>query len=974
MGGKVGGALLSAAVSAGIAFITTGNPYVAAAVFVISFAFAMIAQALAPEPEVPDFGDFGAFAGEQRERLQQIRQPITEWKIVYGYQRISGPLTFIETTESNKFLHMVITVASHPIEKIFMYQFNDEFIYPDDLDVNDVVQTGTYANVVKLQADLGTSGTQPFPDLEADVTDWSATHRQDGHTKLYVRLEFNKDVFTSIPKISIWCLGKNDILDTRTSTSGFTTNSALCVHDYMTIPVNEGGMGVVATEVDATFLNAAANTCDEIVATVAIDVEVSTVDDTNDILEFAINHLGLQTGDEVELLTTGVAPAGLAVSTSYYAILHEIRNIDPDAPIVRMKLAASLADSMSSTQIDITDGGTGTHTIRKTGEPRYTVGGVVDTAKTPATILDNLRSSMMGFVIPVGGAWKIHAGAFSSPTLTFDEGDLRENFSYSTKISRRERFNAVKGVYASPLNDFQPSDYPIVTNAFYQAADNDEQIFKELNLPFTTRPHTAQRIAKIFLEKIRQEITIETQFSLAALQVQAGETCMITNANAGFSAKTFEIQSWGIEAKDSEDSPELVVKMTLRETASEVFDWNSGEETKTDPAPDTTFPSARNPAPPGQITPTEQLYNSREGAGVKAKVILAWIATIDGFLEEYQAEFKLSADSTWTVVGRSDTETIEILDIIPGEYDFRVKSLNIFGVSSIYSTITMQQINGLLAPPNAPQNLTANRIGGMAIIRWDQSTDLDVRVGGHIVFRHDQLQTTAADWQTATNIGDAVSGDQTVAVLPFKPGTYLAKAIDSENVRSTGFGTISAKDATLLAFVGLSTISEHPSFSGTHNGTLVDASALQLGKSFDLIPDVDAVPDFDLSGEAASSGFYEFATNMDLGSVTKVRLRTSITVAAANPSDLIDSRAALIDTWADVDGGQGADVDAQVFVRETDSDPASSGSTFSAWQRLESAEFDSRGFQFQARLTNNDPSFNILVSELTIHAERVTTT
>lgn len=70
------------------------------------------------------------------------------------------------------------------------------------------------------------------------------------------------------------------------------------------------------------------------------------------------------TGTRVRLTTTTTLPAGLATGTDYYVI-----RVDNDT----FKLATSYANAIAGTQINITDAGTGTHTITWL-LPRYTNG------------------------------------------------------------------------------------------------------------------------------------------------------------------------------------------------------------------------------------------------------------------------------------------------------------------------------------------------------------------------------------------------------------------------------------------------------------------------------------------------------------------------------------------------------------------------------------------------------------------------
>jgi hypothetical protein len=66
-------------------------------------------------------------------------------------------------------------------------------------------------------------------------------------------------------------------------------------------------------------------------------------------------YLAIDTGDTATLTTTGTLPAGLATSTTYYVIKTGTSN--------EIKLATTLSNAQNSVAIDITDTGSGTHTI-----------------------------------------------------------------------------------------------------------------------------------------------------------------------------------------------------------------------------------------------------------------------------------------------------------------------------------------------------------------------------------------------------------------------------------------------------------------------------------------------------------------------------------------------------------------------------------------------------------------------------------
>jgi hypothetical protein len=101
------------------------------AVFAANLALGLISDALAPKPKLPNLGSFEARA---QGRTQQIRQPISHRRVIYGEQRVSGPLVFAATTVSNKYLHLVIALASHEVEDIGEVYLDGEPLGPLNAD------------------------------------------------------------------------------------------------------------------------------------------------------------------------------------------------------------------------------------------------------------------------------------------------------------------------------------------------------------------------------------------------------------------------------------------------------------------------------------------------------------------------------------------------------------------------------------------------------------------------------------------------------------------------------------------------------------------------------------------------------------------------------------------------------------------------------------------------------------------------
>jgi hypothetical protein len=853
-----------AALSAGL--VQGFIPAVLFKAFAISLAMGFIQQALAPKPKSPRLGNL-----DDRGSPQMVRSSIEPHQVIYGTAKVSGPLVFAEVTGSGqKYLHLVVSLAGHEVTGIDSIFFNDVEISPGDLDGAGNVTNGRFAGHARIKKHLGGDSQAADSDLVAEAANWTNAHQGRGAAYLYLRLEWNRDVYpTGIPNVTAVVRGR-EVWDPRSdpgnpTVKSYSSNAALCALDYAM-----AGFGFEAplSEVHETSWVAAANICDEAVALKA--------------------------------------------------------------------------------------GGT---------QARYDCNGAFQVDDKPLAIMDDLLTAMGGTLVYQQGGFRGYAAAATAASGTLDESDLRGDLRVVPRPSRSQSFNAIRGSFVDADDGFLVTDFPPVANATYQAEDAGIQVFKEIELPFTTNKARAQRIGALHLHRARQGITVRFPAKLNKFALAPWDVVTVSIARLGWSNKEFRVLEWAL----SEDGG---VDLTLQEEAAAVYAWDpEADETPSDPAPDTNLPDPFTVEPPGAPTIVEELFITTQSSGVKARALVSWAATPDLFTAEYQLEFKPSADSDWTVVGRTPDTAWTISDIEPGTYDFRVKTFNELGVSSAHATNASQEILGLGVPPGEPQALTVSAVGGLAVLRWDRASDLDVVIGGKIEFRHSPSQA-GASWNQSVTIGNAVAGSETVAVLPLKPGTYLAKAVDSSGIKSASAAMVSTRAARVLAFANLDSLAEHPNYSGVHSATGVESGALRLGgvTPMDAWADVDAVASWDFEGGVASSGIYDFASGLDLGSVERVRLETSITAIIVNTLDLIDDRTTLADTWDDFDGANSGAADAQVWVRETDDDPAGSP-TWSAWQRLDSAEYEARAFDFQARLTSENGTHNIEIAALSVAAD-----
>ncbi len=960
------------AVAAGATATILGSVFLGAAIpaFAASVVLGGLSSVLAKKPDAPSSPTIQA-----QGRLITVRQPISPWQWIYGEARVGGDLTFIEESADKQYLHMVITMAGSDVAALTDVRFNGQIV---DLD-SDGNTAGLWAPYARVRKSLGDEGAvQPFPDLVSESAGvWTSSWLQQGRAKLYVRLKSDQNVFPSgVPNITVVARGR-EVYDPRTATTIWSDNPALCLADYLTNS-SAGLAAVYADEIDETQLIAAANVCDERVP-LAGDTVAFTADDTEDTIALGAAKRP-NTGEGVRVSSDGALPTGLSAGVTYY-VIHagwvEASDGVPSGERPLLKLATSHANARAGTAIDITDAGTGAHTLTYYDEPRYSLSGSFRVNQDPKDILEKMLASMAGMAVHIGGKWHIFAGAYEVPTITLDEGDLAGPIRVQSLISRAQNANAVKGVFVDPNNGWQPTDFPAVASDTYLEEDNSERVWRDIDLSgFTTSPSMAQRLAKIELLRLRQGLTVSATFKLTAYRAMTGGTVALTNTKFGWSGKAFEIVgSRFIVAPDGT----LAVGLDLRETAAAVYDWSSSEEQAVDLAPNTTLPDPANVVAPGVPTVTELLYETRDGRGLAVQATVSAI-TSDPYATHIQFEYKLSSASTWIQmpsqpVAAAGMATAEIPDIAPGVYNFRGRAINTHGVRSSYSPTRNQEIVGMGDRPEEPQEVALQAAGGLAIVTLTAHEALDVRRGGRILVRHSE-STVGATWEESFSIGnvEGYAGDSTIIVLPLKAGTYLLKARDAIGLESEDFAEVTTKQASVLAFSTLDDLQEDDDYTGTHDNTVVDDGTLKMLGSglFDDIPDFDSMSNFDSFGGIVAAGSYQFATGFDFGGVERARITGQIEGFTENVNDLFDDREGEIDDWLDFDGaGGGGSTDAFLESRETDDDPGGAP-VWGEWTRLDASEHECWGMELRLRMISYDPAYNQIITMLRAHAEQVT--
>jgi hypothetical protein len=473
------------------------------------------------------------------------RQPAGFRQIVVGTQRIPGVIVYESTTGSHHDQwNYIIVLATHEIDSI-------EALYLDGRKVHFSVGSGgnstrngvnfggsadhnTYVGPNGQHYNFGTLvycearyGDQAAGDVISGMTandpTWAASGGKSpyagGCAYVYLKIEHDTSMFPGLPEIKFTVRGKNNILDPRTGTRGYTTNWALIVADMLTDP--DWGLG--DNTVNQAQLIAAANVCDE--------------------------------------------------------------------------------------QVTLASGQT---------EARYAASWHYDTSTAVGDAISTIMSAAAGRLSRIGGEWFIWPAYWQGPSFTFDEGALVGGISW-TKRSVTDLINRVTGTYTAPnfpynvagnLYDsngwydgsiqnnfpyaFQPTNYPQYAADelhgygagvdVYLTEDGGIPHPKEIAQPCCLSIAQAQRVAKIYLLRNRQQGSGSFPMSLSAWQMEPTDVMQFSMASPqNWANKYLELVSLRfrcqeVRSSDGKPARALFVQCGVQETDPSVYEWPISEE------------------------------------------------------------------------------------------------------------------------------------------------------------------------------------------------------------------------------------------------------------------------------------------------------------------------------------------------------------------------------------------------------------
>ena len=652
-----------------------------------------------------------AYNASLKDREVTFRSAVAPRRVVYGRDRIGGPMIFAETTGPKKeFLHLVIALAAHECDAIEEVWFGDELLPTPD--ASGWITSGPFGtDKVKRGAHSATvsgGGTITLPRTATRITDITHASVDGSGAASYSG--------THTPgSATVSGLPAGEVL-----TVGYeygTPAQKVRIRKYLGAPGQAADADLVAASGGKwTTAHKGTGIC-YLYIMLQYDQEMFSNFDLS-----RVNAVvrGKKVLDPRTATTVWTDNAALITADWLRNSAYGMRATADQVPAAEVIAAANICDEL------VTLDAIGTT------QKRYTFNGSFTTDQAPRDVLEDLLSSMAGHCVWAQGRWLLRPGAYRTPAAGAEitEDHLADGgVTVTPRISRSALFNAVRVTYRDPSQGWAEVQAPLVANATYTTQDGGVQVVRDITMPGSMDALRAQRLGKIELERGRQAVTMQASTSMRAYDYAPTDTALVILPRYGWSSgKVFEVldRTW---------SPEGTLRYTWRETAADVYAWNYGEATTVDPAPDTALPSPyTRPAALGTPTVasgTAQLWRQADGT-IISRALVTWAASADQFVVEggrIEVEWSVGEAEAWQALPPlPGADTQAWIAPVPDNEVLvvRIRQVNPLGVRSDWSYATVIVVGKTAAPANVSGLAVTAQPGGV-LVAWTPSTEADHR-------------------------------------------------------------------------------------------------------------------------------------------------------------------------------------------------------------------------------------------------------
>ena len=588
---------------------------------------------------------------------------------------------------------------------------------------------------------------------------------------------------------------------------------------------------------------------------------------------------------------------------------------------------------------------------------------VIDTAQK---LIDNTRTilkGMRGFLPYTQGKYKLIIETTGSSVLTLNEDNIIGGIKVSSE-RKNEKFNRVQVNFVNPEKNYQ-SDTVVYDTDHSTLKTADGGFLQEgvIDLPTITNPYQALEFGEIVLSRSRNNLGIQLLANYTAMNLAIGDIVAVSSTITGMSSKPFRVVGMAI-------NPSFEVSLSLIEHQDAWYTFT--EKTEVATVPDTTFPNPFTVQPPASVTLDDELIQYNDGTVIVAMNITVG-ASPDQFVREYQVEYKRTSDANFIVHSKGTVDLFHrVLNVISGDnYTVRVKAINSLGVESSNVTAT-RDIVGEIAPPSDVEDFSINIVGSDAHLSWKSIPDADLN---YYVLNF-TTETVNPEWQNSFPIVARISRPATSITVPARTGSYLIKAKDKSGNFSPNEAIITTNISSIGEFTNAQTSTENPNYTGTKTSCVAVDNNLELD-SIELF-DANTTQNFDdittrnfdggtTNNNVPSSGTYEFANIIDLGSTQTTRLTANITQTTDDRDRLFDNVSGNFDDQAsNFDGDASVNASSHLEIATSNDN-----STYTSFRNFNVGDYSARYFKFRLIMESLDNSATPVVSALSVDADMI---
>lgn len=482
------------------------------------------------------------------------RQAAASRQIVYGQFRVGGMLAYQSTTGSGPgILNEIVVLTGHEIEAFVNAYVDGRKVYFDTTDGNpsNITRGGynfggfadgnDHVGPNGLKFNFGGNvfvsahfGDQPLGTVDGNMTAndpaWGTIGPGSpslvGCAYVYFHALASASLFPQIPETKFTILGKNTIFDPRTNTTSWTQNAALIIADVLTN--SEYGFGYTQAQINTEQLIAAANICDELVATAA----------QGDELRYTIN-----TAFDTSSMPGDILDSMLA------ACAGRIAQVGGQLYIFPAAFQGSSFTWDESALVDSVEW----NPYRSKRDLFNHVSATFTAPNYPYSVTD--------------------AGSVGSST-----NNLYDANGYDPGGTTQDNFGLEWQPASAPSYASDPMHgFPVDT---FTTQDGGIELWKDLNLKCVISVACSQRIMKINLLRNRFQGSGTLSMITSAYAMMPVDAMEVTFTPLGWNDQLLEVTGvrFTVKEGDDENGPSLYTSVDVDQTDPSIYEWSTTEE------------------------------------------------------------------------------------------------------------------------------------------------------------------------------------------------------------------------------------------------------------------------------------------------------------------------------------------------------------------------------------------------------------